>query len=122
MTWAKTTCQVCGRETERARKTVFCVRCAQYQNIRASLAGAKVKSAIARGVLPPITSDTRCTDCEKPARVYDHRDYDQPLVVEPVCQGCNVRRGPGALPRARDVRAYMKRMEARAGQRAREIA
>jgi hypothetical protein len=26
--------------------------------------------------------------------VYDHRDYNQPLQVEPVCSPCNISRGP----------------------------
>ena len=30
-----------------------------------------------------------------PAENYDHRDYALPLAVEPVCVGCNLRRGPG---------------------------
>ena len=37
----------------------------------------------------------RCADCGGPAVNYDHRDYSQPINVEPVCHGCNVRRGPG---------------------------
>lgn len=39
-----------------------------------------------------------CVDCGKPAQAYDHRDYTKPLDVQPVCDGCNVRRGPAALP------------------------
>ena len=35
-----------------------------------------------------------CADCGKPARCYDHRDYEKPLEVEPVCIGCNAKRGP----------------------------
>lgn len=34
-----------------------------------------------------------CTDCEGTATEYDHRDYNEPLKVEPVCRGCNARRG-----------------------------
>lgn len=37
-----------------------------------------------------------CVDCGAQARDWDHRDYSKPLDVEPVCRGCNVRRGPGA--------------------------
>lgn len=29
------------------------------------------------------------------ARDYDHRDYNKPLEVEPVCHSCNMKRGPG---------------------------
>jgi hypothetical protein len=42
-----------------------------------------------------------CVDCKvKPARVYEHRDYAEPLTVEPVCNGCNLLRGPAALSKA----------------------
>lgn len=36
----------------------------------------------------------KCADCGGAAIEYDHRDYDKPLVVEPVCRRCNIRRGP----------------------------
>lgn len=36
-----------------------------------------------------------CCDCGKRATQYDHRDYNFPKIVEPVCASCNVRRGPG---------------------------
>lgn len=35
-----------------------------------------------------------CIDCGHWAEVYDHRKYSEPLVVEPVCQSCNCKRGP----------------------------
>ena len=38
-----------------------------------------------------------CVDCGRPAQVYDHRDYDKPLDIIPVCITCNKSRGP-ALP------------------------
>lgn len=38
-------------------------------------------------------SDFVCTDCPRPAECYDHRDYGQPLRVDPVCRSCNVLRG-----------------------------
>lgn len=40
-------------------------------------------------------SECICVDCGLSATCYDHRDYNKPLDVVPVCQGCNVRRGPG---------------------------
>jgi hypothetical protein len=39
-------------------------------------------------------SEFTCTDCQEPAVEYDHRDYGQPLKVDPVCRRCNLRRGP----------------------------
>ncbi len=38
--------------------------------------------------------NVRCVDCGKKAGHYDHRDYNQPLDVQPVCESCNCRRGP----------------------------
>lgn len=40
----------------------------------------------------------QCVDCSGAAVEYDHRDYRQPLAVEPVCRSCNLKRGP-AIPR-----------------------
>lgn len=55
-----------------------------------------IKKAVKDGYLPrPAT--LLCLDCGCPAQVYDHRDYNRPLDVEPVCHACNVKRGP-ALP------------------------
>lgn len=54
-----------------------------------------LKIAIELGTIPKIDSHTKCVDCGKQAKVYDHRNYEKPLVVEPVCVGCNVRRGGG---------------------------
>lgn len=39
-----------------------------------------------------------CVDCKlTKAEVWEHRDYRKPLKVAPVCQACNLARGP-ALP------------------------
>lgn len=53
-----------------------------------------VAAAVERGDFPHIT-DLACVDCGMVAQAYDHRDYTRPLDVEPVCGGCNKRRGPG---------------------------
>jgi len=45
------------------------------------------------GVLPP-AENFPCADCGATARLYDHRDYDKPLSVDPVCRACNYKRGP----------------------------
>lgn len=42
----------------------------------------------------PHPSTLMCADCAGHAQQYDHRDYNAPLVVAPVCRRCNVRRGP----------------------------
>lgn len=53
-----------------------------------------VTRAKARGHLPSLTGEIACVDCGAPATDYDHRDYNRPLDVDPVCRRCNVRRGP----------------------------
>lgn len=51
-----------------------------------------VARAIKNGMLPsPKTLD--CMDCGWGAQCYDHRDYNKPLAVDPVCFSCNCKRG-----------------------------
>lgn len=52
-----------------------------------------VNAAIRNGFLPALDSQY-CVDCGRFATRYDHRNYGQPLAVEPLCNGCNIRRGP----------------------------
>lgn len=68
-----------------------------------STASRMVKAAIDAGALPSLRDGaTKCTDCDRPADRYDHRNYAQPLLVEPVCARCNALRGPAVfvLPKA----------------------
>ena len=59
----------------------------------AKIAHQAVALAIRRGLLQkPNLLD--CADFGKPARQYDHRDYNRPLDVQPVCISCNALRGP----------------------------
>lgn len=80
-----------------------CRACSSAKHLRSRyLSGgvfcqSKVAVARSRGELPP-PSAAPCTDCGGKATEYDHRDYNFPLKVEPVCRGCNARRGP-AIPR-----------------------
>lgn len=62
----------------------------------------EVARAIRTGQLKP-PREFCCADCGGVATEYDHRDYSKPLQVEPVCRGCNVRRGPaiGAILKGR---------------------
>lgn len=57
-----------------------------------SNAQSKVHIAIRRGDMKK-AAEFICVDCGRPAEVYDHRDYSQPLAVEPVCRCCNIMRG-----------------------------
>jgi len=56
-----------------------------------------VHRAIVNGELAAVHT-CLCADCGKVAQHYDHRDYNRPLDVEPVCHSCNLKRGP-AIPR-----------------------
>jgi hypothetical protein len=67
----------------------------QWALKRQRRAGWMVQHAVAAGLLPSLRNGTvPCRDCGKPAQAYDHRDYREPLVVEPVCHGCKAKRGP----------------------------
>jgi hypothetical protein len=52
----------------------------------------EVARARRKGLLPP-PREFKCEDCAAQASEYDHRDYGKPLLVAPVCRGCNRRRG-----------------------------
>ena len=53
------------------------------------------QKAVKNGILPRLKENiVLCVDCGKRATGYDHRDYRKPLKVAPVCQRCNVLRGP----------------------------
>jgi hypothetical protein len=54
----------------------------------------------------------QCVDCGAQARDYDHRDYNKPLEVDPVCRRCNLRRGP-----AIEVASRIRRVIAEGRQR-----
>lgn len=55
---------------------------------------AAVKYAILIGKLLSLSKNyIKCTDCNKRATDYDHRDYNKSLDVEPVCGSCNRKRG-----------------------------
>lgn len=59
------------------------------------IATQRVRRAVIRGILPNLKlSVIVCVDCNKRrATCYDHRDYNKPLEVAPVCVPCNTNRG-----------------------------
>jgi hypothetical protein len=65
------------------------------QRIKArSKALSAVAKAIREGKME--RADTKyCVDCGAFATVHDHRNYLEPLKVDPVCTSCNQKRGPG---------------------------
>lgn len=90
-------CAMCGKRVPDNRIFVsrYCSSECSFESVSQSVKATNiVKSAIKRGVMKPISEETTCVDCGKPAHDYDHRDYNKPLDVDPVCRGCNIRRGP----------------------------
>jgi hypothetical protein len=73
----------------------LCHSCDCNRRRRRRQAHLAVRKARLRGELPPPTSCT-CVDCGAPAKVYEHRDYDKPLEVQPTCYRCNSIRGMAA--------------------------
>jgi hypothetical protein len=72
-----------------------CLDCTQSVT-GAAAAHRAVYAAIRRGQLAA-PRFLQCVDCGRQATDYDHRDYREPLNVQPVCRGCNLARGP-AIP------------------------
>jgi len=58
----------------------------------------KLRCALARGDIEPITDDCKCVDCGAPAKCFEHRNYFKPLDVDKVCISCNQQRGEGYPP------------------------
>jgi hypothetical protein len=69
-----------------------------YDVLGKSEAGAAVQCEIREGRMQRAHT-LKCMDCGSNASDYDHRDYNRPLDVQPVCRSCNLRRGP-AIPKS----------------------
>jgi len=63
-----------------------------------SQAQQAVRRAIKRGEFLALNGNIPCVDCGQPAKVYDHRNYTHPLMVDAVCMSCNAKRGEGRNP------------------------
>lgn len=102
-------CLDCGCDiTDRHFHTRFCMKCSANQTKRRQAnytnghqkndndIGRQVtKFAIRAGFLLPPTNFI-CVHCNvRQAECYDHRDYNKPLEVDPVCLSCNSSRGRG---------------------------
>ena len=81
---------VCGKQD------VYCPHCRFVAKMLQSSALGKVRHAVKSGKLAPVRS-LKCVDCSAPATLYEHRSYDRPLDVVPVCYRCNRRRGPAVF-------------------------
>lgn len=105
-------CFRCGKEALIYNHRQWCDNCKkspEWQRYRiSSLGHMAVSKAVRKGLLPKLDGSIVCVDCGAPAEVYDHREYAKPLEVDPVCRGCNVRRGP-AKETAPLIAAYARR-------------
>lgn len=88
-------CAVCGSAVESNHGgRQYCNSCRITTVPRmASAAVMTVRAAVIRGEIPPANT-LQCVDCGEQAYGYDHRSYNRPLDVEPVCRSCNKKRGP----------------------------
>ena len=86
-------CICCGKGGALGR---YCFRCNSKKQIFYSRAHAMVQKAIGLGLIPKANT-LRCVECGKPAYGYEHRDYLNPLEVEPCCRSCDRQRG-AAIP------------------------
>jgi hypothetical protein len=92
-------CANCGVDIrKRDLSAKFCFECMYSKPKRTGgyLAHKAVNRAVSTGELPK-ASTLACVDCGVQARDYDHRDYNKPLDVVPVCRRCNKMRG-SAIP------------------------
>jgi len=63
--------------------------------IGAQRAREVVSSLVHHKKLPSLRGNhIDCTDCDSRATEYEHRDYNKPEDVEPICRRCNILRGP----------------------------
>lgn len=96
------TCGGCGSLYMPTNRSAVCSACFRFAQ---TTAASIVTRAINLGLLRSLsTCKVACKDCGGRAIHYDHRDYGKPLMVAPVCQTCNCRRGTGKL----SVRSYKK--------------
>lgn len=67
----------------------------RQSKFRARRARSTVRYAVQCGKLVNLKlENVKCVDCGNRATSYEHRDYTKPLEVEPVCNSCNMKRGP----------------------------
>jgi NAD-dependent SIR2 family protein deacetylase len=108
-------CQTCGknftREKVHGKDPKNCLECTHQKDkqFKQSLWHRGQKRAlkivydnVVRGHLP-VVNTLNCVDCGQQAEAYDHRDYNYPLLVVPVCRYCNAKRG-----KAIEWRGYKK--------------
>lgn len=97
-------CHICDAKiTEISRKHLsYCSNgCGTILSEARAIIGSVVSRMISSNEIPK-ASALKCVDCGKDAFDYDHRYYQEPANVVPVCRSCNIKRGP-----ANDVREFV---------------
>jgi hypothetical protein len=88
-------CSSCGCRTPISIFQPLCSVCYDTIHKARNRAYVAVRKAVAAGNLPNLKdTEVACADCSRRARFWEHRDYFAPLDVDPICGGCNTRRGP----------------------------
>ena len=80
----------------RDSRAIFCFKCTDKKGKRTG--GRKASQLVKKAIRDKILLNLKnliCVDCGEPTKCYDHRDYNKPLEVVPVCKKCNRIRGPG---------------------------
>lgn len=86
-------CPICKVNVTDKKLAVYCISCRDlmkkiHRGVRRNLSYAIMTGKIQKA------EGQVCVDCGGIAVCYDHRDYGQPLQVDPVCKKCNNHRGP----------------------------
>lgn len=89
-------CIECGNPHGRRPHAIRCHPCSAVVEVLRRRAMEAVGKLIRTWRLRP-AHHFKCVDCGAPAVCYDHRDYSQPEMVDPVCMRCNKRRGPAKV-------------------------
>jgi DNA-directed RNA polymerase subunit RPC12/RpoP len=91
----KRNCHDCRKEFEANTTGLYCRGCSSRRMALMTRAMSAVSAAVRDRLLPNLrVEETACVDCGDRATCYDHRDYNKPIAVEPVCRTCNRLRGP----------------------------
>lgn len=122
----KMTCAGCGCvELTMGGWPYRCARCGPAdieRGLGKDTAARELRLAIRDGRVPHWRGMS-CVDCGAAAIGYEHRDYNKPLCVEPICGRCNILRGP-AIPRVGAIARLVARGAApyRSGRHVRQLA
>ena len=88
-----------SRRTRKERPQYYIDIEERYRKKQIATGGKRAKSRtwyrVKIGELKRLSAEfVACVDCGARASCYDHRDYNKPLDVDPVCRSCNYKRGP----------------------------